>query len=75
MKNHCWHQARLVGARLLLAPASIITPPTAHADGERDTRSEAVPVKTGVRVTLLGILLMHVILVGAILACAAIDQS
>jgi hypothetical protein len=75
MKNYGSNQARLISSGLLATTASGSAPPNVDFDGEKQPCSEAVSIKTGVRVTLLGILLMHVVLIGAILACAALAQS
>jgi hypothetical protein len=75
MKNDGSNQARLFSSRLLLTSASGYARPALLSDGETDPCPEAVSIKTGVRGTLLGILLMHVVLIGVILACAAIVQS
>jgi hypothetical protein len=75
MNDYGSNQARLIGSRLLLTPASGNAPPTVHSDGETDPGSEPLSTKQAVRGTILGILLMHVVLIGAILACAALAQS
>jgi hypothetical protein len=74
MKSYGSNQARLFGSRLRRAPASGSDPSIAHSD-ERDPCSETVMMTTGVRGNLLGILLMHAVLIGVILACAALAQS
>lgn len=75
MKNDGSIQARLFGSRLRRAAASGSDPSIAHSDGEKDPCSETVMTGPGVRGNLLGILLMHAVLIGVILACAAVAQS
>jgi hypothetical protein len=58
--------------QMLKIAASFIIP----SDVERgDPRSEAASTKPGLTVTVLGVLLMHVVLVGAILACAGLSRN
>jgi hypothetical protein len=71
MKNDGSNQARLFDTGLLLTPA-LASP---HSEGNRDPLFEAVSTKIGVTGYLVGILFMHVVLIGAILACAVLAQS
>jgi hypothetical protein len=75
MKKYGSNQARLFDSRLLFAPASGNAPASVFSDSDRGPCSEPVSIATEVRGALLGILLMHVVLIGVILACAALAQS
>jgi len=87
MKNYCSNQARLVGYRLLFALGCVSAPATQSAgrmDGwviDNGGNMVFTPAQcagytaNGVRRALLGLLLMHIILLGVMLACAALAKT